>query len=93
MERGDHSPGDLANVLGSPVGLVAYHVRMLREYGLVEEAHTEPRRGALAHFYRRTELAEEILRKLNGMLELPNAGRSGQERRREQLAEWASAAA
>src|SRR4051795_4518044 len=46
------SPGDLAAELGAPLGVVSYHVRMLREYECVELVRTEPRRGALQHFYR-----------------------------------------
>src|SRR3954452_7406958 len=48
------SPGDLALELGAPLGVVSYHVRMLRDYGCVELVRTEPRRGALQHFYRAT---------------------------------------
>src|ERR1700755_1019048 len=52
-ERGA-SPGDLALELGAPLGVVSYHVRMLRDYDCVELVRTEPRRGALQHFYRAT---------------------------------------
>lgn len=48
------SPGDVAAELGVPLGVVSYHVRMLRDYGMVELVRTEPRRGALQHFYRAT---------------------------------------
>src|SRR6188474_3780172 len=48
------SPGDLAIELGAPLGVVSYHVRMLRDYDCVELVRTEPRRGALQHFYRAT---------------------------------------
>src|SRR5690349_18359056 len=48
------SPGDLAVELDAPLGVVSYHVRMLRDYDCVELARTEPRRGALQHFYRPT---------------------------------------
>ena len=48
------SPADLATELGAPLGVVAYHVRMLRDYDCVELVRTEPRRGALQHFYRAT---------------------------------------
>jgi hypothetical protein len=40
--------------LGAPLGVVSYHVRMLRDYECVELVRTEPRRGALQHFYRAT---------------------------------------
>jgi DNA-binding transcriptional ArsR family regulator len=48
------SPNDLALELGAPLGVVSYHVRMLRDYDCVELVRTEPRRGALQHFYRAT---------------------------------------
>src|SRR4051812_5408120 len=48
------SPADLAVELGAPLGVVSYHVRMLRDYDCVELVRTEPRRGALQHFYRAT---------------------------------------
>jgi len=48
------SPADLALEVGAPLGVVSYHVRMLRDYECVELVRTEPRRGALQHFYRAT---------------------------------------
>jgi DNA-binding transcriptional ArsR family regulator len=48
------SPGDLAVELGAPLGVVSYHVRMLRDYDCVELVRTEPVRGALQHFYKAT---------------------------------------
>jgi DNA-binding transcriptional ArsR family regulator len=51
------SPGELSDELDVPLGVVAYHVRMLCEYGCLELVRTEPRRGALQHFYRTTERA------------------------------------
>src|SRR3954462_7379890 len=48
------SPADLAAELGAPLGVISYHVRMLRDYEGVELVRTEPRRGALQHFYRAT---------------------------------------
>lgn len=52
LAEGESSPGDLAETMGAPMGVVSYHMRMLRDYGLVELVRTEPRRGALKHFYR-----------------------------------------
>jgi DNA-binding transcriptional ArsR family regulator len=48
------TPKDLAAHLGLPLPNVSYHVNILRDAGLVEVVRTEPRRGAVAHFYRRT---------------------------------------
>jgi DNA-binding transcriptional ArsR family regulator len=53
-EAGEASPKELAHALGEPVGNISYHVRILRELDCVELVRTEPRRGALAHFYRAT---------------------------------------
>jgi DNA-binding transcriptional ArsR family regulator len=51
------SPAEIAIELGAPLGVVAYHVRRLRDYGCVELVRTEPRRGALQHFYKATARA------------------------------------
>jgi DNA-binding transcriptional ArsR family regulator len=51
QDQPERTPRDFAGVLHVPLGSVAYHVRMLRDRGLIELMRTEPRRGALAHFY------------------------------------------
>src|SRR4051795_11684866 len=53
-EGGVASPNQLAEALGERLGNVSYHVRILRGLGFVELVRTEPRRGALEHFYRAT---------------------------------------
>jgi DNA-binding transcriptional ArsR family regulator len=53
-EHGVASPSALADALGEPLGNVSYHVRILRELDCIELVRTEPRRGALEHFYRAT---------------------------------------
>jgi hypothetical protein len=84
------SPGDLAEVLDAPLGVVAYHVRQLRDYGLITETRTEPRRGAVAHFYRRTELADHVLSVVGGLLNTPARKRGPQGQQRwDALASWA----
>src|SRR4051794_10791258 len=71
LER-EHSPSELTALLpGEPLGVVSYHVRMLREYGLVEETRTAPKRGALEHFYTRTALAEILIETLAALIGLP----------------------
>src|ERR1044072_9636441 len=74
----ESTPRELAEVIGEPLGVVSYHVRMLAQYELVERVRTEPRRGALSHFYQRTELATELLGKLNGMLDIPKRAKGRQ---------------
>jgi DNA-binding transcriptional ArsR family regulator len=83
------SPTELAEVTGLSLPAVAYHVRILSRYGLVEMTHTEPRRGALQHFYRRTELADLLLGRIAILLDLPKKGRGGVTKRREDLSAWA----
>lgn len=83
----EHSPSELyelqseldeeGNVIpdsGPSLGTVSYHVRMLRDYGLVREVRVQPRRGALEHFYRRTALADEILNAVAPLYGLPRRG-------------------
>jgi DNA-binding transcriptional ArsR family regulator len=91
----ESSPGALAEALDAPLGVVSYHVRMLRDYGLVELTRTEPRRGALQHFYRRTELADLLLGRVAIFLDLPKwpAGRGERRftKRHDDLVAWAKA--
>jgi DNA-binding transcriptional ArsR family regulator len=49
---GDASPTQLARLLDAPLPNVAYHVRILLQFGCVELVRTRPRRGALEHYYR-----------------------------------------
>jgi DNA-binding transcriptional ArsR family regulator len=46
------SPNEIANELEEPLGNVSYHVKTLAEMGCIELVRTEPRRGAIEHFYR-----------------------------------------
>jgi DNA-binding transcriptional ArsR family regulator len=61
-ERGEASPVEMSRELGRPLATVSHHTRVLRDSGYIELARTEPRRGALEHFYRATSapfLADE----------------------------------
>ncbi len=55
LHRGVSSPNQLSQELDEPLGNVSYHVKTLLEYDCVELVKTEPRRGAVEHFYRATE--------------------------------------
>lgn len=46
------SPNGLANALGEPLGNVSYHVKTLVEGNALVLVKTEPRRGAVEHFYK-----------------------------------------
>ena len=52
------SPNQIATELGEPLGNVSYHIKTLLEYGWLELVKTEPRRGAVEHFYSRSAHAE-----------------------------------
>jgi DNA-binding transcriptional ArsR family regulator len=52
LDRRVASPVELARELGEPLGTVAYHTRVLADLGCVELVRTEPRRGAIEHYYR-----------------------------------------
>ena len=46
------SPRQLADFLDQPLGQVSYHVRKLADLDVLVLVHTEPRRGAIEHYYR-----------------------------------------
>lgn len=52
-ENGGLSPKQLADELDKPLGDVAYHIRALKDAGVLKLQNTKPRRGALEHFYKR----------------------------------------
>lgn len=45
------SPNLLSSKMDEPLGNVSYHVKTLLKYDCVELVKTEPRRGAVEHFY------------------------------------------
>lgn len=49
------SPNEMSFELQVPVSRLSYHVQELVAAGLLDPAGTEPRRGALEHYYRLTE--------------------------------------
>lgn len=57
LHKGIASPNQLSQELDEPLGNVSYHVKTLLEFDCVELVKTEPRRGAVEHFYRATERA------------------------------------
>ncbi|MBW8059841.1 MAG: winged helix-turn-helix transcriptional regulator [Solirubrobacterales bacterium] len=45
------SPNELSEELRNGLSQVSYHIKVLREYELIELVRTEPRRGAVEHYY------------------------------------------
>ena len=52
--QGEVSPNELSKALDGGLSQISYHVKVLRDdcEGMIEETRTEPRRGAVEHYYR-----------------------------------------
>jgi DNA-binding transcriptional ArsR family regulator len=50
------SPKQIADQLGEQLGNVSYHVKVLQDLGFVDVVEEEQVRGAVAHFYKSTDL-------------------------------------
>jgi DNA-binding transcriptional ArsR family regulator len=46
------SANEVAKELGETLGMVTYHVKVLRDFGCIEAVRSEKKRGATEHFYR-----------------------------------------
>jgi len=46
------SPNELSKQLEEGLSQVSYHVKVLKDYEMIEMVRTEPRRGAVEHYYR-----------------------------------------
>jgi len=57
MNDGEWSPSGLAEELVEGLSQVSYHVKVLKDFELIEMTKTEPRRGAVEHYYRAVERA------------------------------------
>lgn len=57
MNERPWSPRELEQELGEGLSQVSYHVKVLFDLELIELTGTEPRRGAVEHFYRAIERA------------------------------------
>jgi DNA-binding transcriptional ArsR family regulator len=52
VDCAEASPLELSRLLDVPLATVSHHVRVLREVRCIELTRTEPRRGAVEHYYR-----------------------------------------
>ena len=62
--RKSMSPNELSRAIGVDLGVTSYHVRMLRDYGVVVLVDTAPRRGALEHYYTLTDNGTQVYHEL-----------------------------
>jgi DNA-binding transcriptional ArsR family regulator len=51
------SPNELSKELDEGLSQVSYHVKVLKDFECIEMVKTEPRRGAVEHYYRATSRA------------------------------------
>jgi DNA-binding transcriptional ArsR family regulator len=51
------SPNELSKELDEGLSQVSYHVKVLKDFDTIEMVKTEPRRGAVEHYYRATARA------------------------------------
>ena len=58
------SPNDLSKAGGTSLGRVYYHVKVLTDCGAVALTDTQPRRGAVEHFYASTVIHDALVIKL-----------------------------
>lgn len=61
------SPNEMSKELDEGLSQVSYHVKVLKDFKMIEMTNTEPRRGAVEHFYKaveRTFAREKIADKL-----------------------------
>ena len=80
--QGEVSPNELSKALDEELSQVSYHVKVLRDDcdGMIEETRTEPRRGAVEHYYRasaKTLLPAKAWRRLKkGLRAVVGAGQA-----------------
>ena len=55
------SPNELSEAFETSVGHVSYHVKVLKECGALALTDTQPRRGALEHYYGSTVSHNELV--------------------------------
>lgn len=67
QEGADLSPNLLSKILEEPLGNVSYHMKTLVEYDVIKLTKTEPRRGAVEHFYASTGAATPDSAMLGGV--------------------------
>jgi DNA-binding transcriptional ArsR family regulator len=57
MNDREWSPNELSEELNEGLSQVSYHVKVLKDFEMIEMTKTEPRRGAVEHYYRAVERA------------------------------------
>lgn len=71
QKAGQAGPKGLSELLEESLPLTSYHVKILKKGGLLELVGTEPRRGAIAHFYELTDKSRLVLAVIERMEKEP----------------------
>ncbi len=58
------SPNQLSKIVGETLGSTSYHIRFMTEKGVLVLVRTEPRRGALEHYYKLSDGGRRVARQL-----------------------------
>jgi DNA-binding transcriptional ArsR family regulator len=66
------SPNELSKELEEGLSQISYHVKVLKDYRMIRMVKTEPRRGAVEHYYR---AVEEVFLPSWQMKLMPKSGR------------------
>jgi predicted transcriptional regulator len=56
------TPKEVADALGCSLGVVAYHIRLMDDLGVLERMGTEVKRGGTVHLYRLDRQATRFIR-------------------------------
>lgn len=57
LSEREASPSELSELVSASLSRVSYHVKVLKDFELIELIRMEPRRGAVEHFYRAKQRA------------------------------------
>lgn len=57
LSEREASPTELSELVSASLSKISYHVKVLKDFELIELVRTEPRRGAVEHFYRAKQRA------------------------------------
>jgi DNA-binding transcriptional ArsR family regulator len=76
------SPNEIATAFEISVGNVSYHIKVLKECGAIALTDTQPRRGAVEHFYASTLADHELVSKVLKATEEDDQGSSSSKRKR-----------
>lgn len=64
LSEREGTPREFVNMLGKNLGVVSMHFKVLIDTGAIELVRSEPRRGAIEHYYRVSEQLLPVVRRI-----------------------------